>query len=318
MLRGQVPQDRDPQEIVFNSLEEVDDVWTQLFYNMLSEEDKGELWYWGGDREKKFTNNFTERWVPNYNKYDNGFVPDVIFCRGGFQEYHSILKKFPKAFKIYYGAGVRYLPQSGFINYDLVIQDSPLQVLECTNKFPDLRSELFIKPAPDNLFFPTGSSKEFDICFPADGRTKRKGHEFVYSTLPTKYKVLNLGYNCKFADKPINVTSYRVLKTDLPKEMSKCKVGIVTSVVNSGGGLDSCPRVLPEMLACNIPLVVLEETMFWTEKYITPETGVIANRHNFWEKVDYVLNNLDEFSPRAYYMKNLSLKPAADYLVGLI
>ena len=34
MLRGQIPQDRNPQEIVFDYISKVDDVWTWLFYRL--------------------------------------------------------------------------------------------------------------------------------------------------------------------------------------------------------------------------------------------------------------------------------------------
>jgi len=50
MLRGQVPQDRDPQEIVFDTIEECDDMWTQLAFSMVNEKDHGEVWYWGKKR----------------------------------------------------------------------------------------------------------------------------------------------------------------------------------------------------------------------------------------------------------------------------
>ena len=59
MLRGQVPQDRDSQEIVFNTIEECDDTWTHLFFAMVKPGDQAELWYWNGNREHKFADNFT-------------------------------------------------------------------------------------------------------------------------------------------------------------------------------------------------------------------------------------------------------------------
>ena len=49
LLRGQVPQDRDPRQIMFDSLTECDDVWTQLVAR-LAEDDYGEVWYWNGRR----------------------------------------------------------------------------------------------------------------------------------------------------------------------------------------------------------------------------------------------------------------------------
>ena len=318
MLRGQIPQDRDPQEIVFDKLEDVDDMWTHLFHNLLSEGDQGELWYWGGTRKKDFAVNFTERWVPNFATYDEGFEPDVIFCRGGFPEYHHVLKRFPNAFKIYYGAGARYMPQNGFFDYDLILQDSYWQVEECKKVFPNHNVSLFIKPAADNIFYPHEVEKEYDICFPANGRQAAfKGHPFVYDTVPKDLKVLNLG-NPSNLKVPSNVTSYRVLRPEMAKHISKCRLGIV--VANSSR--DSCPRVIPEMLACDIPIVVLEDTRFWRDKYVNSKfssscqlcSGESATKENFWDIVKYTLESLEIYQPRKYYDLHLSLSVAAKFI----
>lgn len=326
MLRGQVPQDRDPQEIVFDRLEEVDDVWTQLFYNLLDNDDYGELWYWGGERVKKFKHNFIEKWTRPFHEYgvkhskciDPGFIPDIIFCRGGFPQYHPVLERFPNTIKIYYGAGTRFLPQPGFYDYDIILQDSPEQVKICKEKFPRSLTTLFIKPAADNIFYPlNGIKKEYDICYPADGRPPRKGHDFIYPTAPKDLKILNLGFSTKRFVKPSNITSYRVLKPELSKHMQKCKIGIVASTKGTGlfgSSYDSCPRIIPEMIACGLPIVVLDELEFWSDKYITPMTGKLANRDNYWNVVRDVLFNEDKYDPRKYYEENLSLNHAAKFL----
>jgi len=96
----------------------------------------------------------------------------------------------------------------------------------------------------------------------------------------------------------------------MPENLQRAKVGIVCC----SASVDSCPRVIPEMLACNIPVVVFSETRFWQEKYITPETGVLSNPKNFWNDVDYVLNNLEKFNPRLYYEKELSLPVASKFM----
>lgn len=318
MLRGQVPQDRNPQEIVFDRMEDVDDTWTQLFYAMLTDEDQGEIWYWGGKREKQFAPNFVERWVPSFGSYKTSFIPDVIFCRGGFPEYHPILERHPSAIKLYYGAGKRFLPLKGFKKYDIILVDSPRQLEIAREKFPNIMSTMFIKPAPENLFYPMeGIEKNFDLCYPACGRTSRKGHKFVYSTLPKRFKVLNLGFPSVHATPPTNVISKRVLKPNISGQYQKCKVGIVASTKGQGlYGLswDSCPRVIPEMLACDIPIVVLDELEFWAEKYITPMTGRLANRKNYWKVVQDVLDNVDKYNPREYYEDNLTTDHAAELL----
>lgn len=317
MLRGQVPTDRDPREIIFNHIVDCDDMWTQLFYAMLGD-DYGELWYWGGTREHRFANNFVERWIPDFRTYKTDFVPDVIFCRGGFKEYHSILKRFPKAIKIYYGAGKRFLPQPGFFNYDIILQDSPEQVKECQKKFPKALTTLFIKPASDNIFYPEKIKKEYDVCFPANGAQSFKGHKFIYSSVPSDIKLLNLGNNPKKFKYPSNVTSYRLLRPQMTENICRCKVGIVA--VESK--IDSCPRVIPEMLACGLPIVVLKGVRFWKDKYIKSvfdsssqlSTGEVVDKEKFWDVVRWVLDNCTKYKSREYYERYLSLKPAADFI----
>ena len=123
-LRGQVPQDRDPRQIMFDNLDDCDDMWTQLAYR-ISKDGYGEIWYWGGKRKVEYKSNFVEKWIPSFKSRDHDINPDVIFCRGGFPEYDRILKRNPDAFKIYYGAGRRFLPHPDFLDYDLILQDSP-------------------------------------------------------------------------------------------------------------------------------------------------------------------------------------------------
>ena len=318
MLRGQVPQDRDPKEIIFNNIKDCDDVWTQLFFSMLYQEDYGELWYWGGTRENRFDFNFVERWIPNFRMYKTDFVPDVIFCRGGFEEYHPVLERFPKAIKIYYGAGRRFLPRLGFHDYDIILQDSPEQVKICKEKFPKALTTLFIKPAADNIFYPKNYMKEYDICFPANGAQAFKGHKFVYSTIPSDIKLLNLGNNPRGFKYPTNVTSYRVLRSQMAEHICKCKIGIVA--VESD--IDSCPRVIPEMLACGLPIVVLSGVRFWGDMYINSivssklplPTGEMSDKNSFWSTVRGILNNYNLYSPREYYEKHLSLEVAAMFI----
>lgn len=78
------------------------------------------------------------------------------------------------------------------------------------------------------------------------------------------------------------------------------------------------PRVLPEMLACNIPVVVKKGLYFWEDKYINQKTGIVADANSFWEAVRYVLMNLDTFEPRKYYLEHLSMECAVNNFIDVI
>lgn len=250
-LRGKVPTDRNPNEIKFNSLEEEDDVWTHLAMAM---GDVVEVVYWGGKRRKRYSPQKSVVWTPSLKKYRPPFEPEIIFARGGFPEYHSVLKRYPAAFKIYYGAGRRHLPIKGFSDYQLTLQDSPRQLSRAKRKFPNIKHVLWTKPAPPQ-FYPrdVGEPKEYDVCYIANGgQAKIKRIPWVYKTVPEDLKVLHLGLPSGLKP-PKNVTCKRVLKNDMPEWISKCWVGIIPY-----SRVDSAPRALPEMLACGLKVVVCD------------------------------------------------------------
>ena len=111
-LRGRVPADRDPKQIIFNDIESCDDMWTQLAFRL----GDGEIVYWGGNRITKYSKTFFEKWVYKLEDYQNN-NPDVVFARGGFVAYDNVLRDLKHTYKIYYGAGERYCPQKNDIKY---------------------------------------------------------------------------------------------------------------------------------------------------------------------------------------------------------
>ena len=262
-LRGQVIQDRDPKQIMFDSLESCDDCWTQLAY-ALCKDDYGEIWYWNGKRKVAYKFNFIDRWVPSFKIAMPSFQPDIIFARGGFSEYDDILRKFPKAFKIYYGAGKRFYPTTNFKDYDLILNDTPEQVKKTREIFPFTRVELFIKPAAENIFYPHQYEKIYDVIM-IGNKTKSnlKGHDFVLPNWPKNLSLLQVGIIQKDIInkyKNIDFTGW-VPRKKIPHLYAKAKVAIVCCTTK-----DSCPRVIPEALACNCPILVLDRVNFWKEK----------------------------------------------------
>jgi len=160
--------------------------------------------------------------------------------------------------------------------------------------------------------------KEYDVCFPANSAQSYKGHRFVYSTVPKDIRLLNLGNNPRNYKYPENVTSYRVLRSQMAENIAKCKVGIVAISDKA----NSYPRVIPELLACGLPIIVLDDMRFWKEKYIisaadpdiNEATGELTDKENFWNTARVVLDHLGYYNPRKYYEDNLSLDHAAKFL----
>ena len=104
-----------------------------------------------------------------------------------------------------------------------------------------------------------------------------------------------------------------VPRKKIPKLYSKCKVSVVASDIK-----DSCPRVIPESLACNCPLIILNSVKFWSEKYIVKDTGVLSDRSNFLSDVRGAVSRFDQFSPYKYYIKNLGVPVASNFISNII
>jgi len=322
-LRGSVPpKNEHPEKLLYEYMSECEDCWTQLFWSLTRNlSARAELLY---QRDRRGTSEFqvyqngyffTDKRINSIKTYSPEFVPDLIVCRGGFDYYEPFVKRFPKAKKVYYGAGVRSYPK-GYNKYDLFLVDSAKQKRKIEKK--GHKAELFIKPAA-LLFEPKEAEKKYDICFIANatqGSIKR--HElFLKSFAGSRFKILNLGNKdkkyVKLAQRlAVNITwGEWSLRKKLPSKISQCKVGVCCST-----NYDSCPRVIPEYLACGLPVVATKNMNFWHEKYITPETGLLVEDNKLKKGVKKVLNR--DYDTRSYYENNLDMEQASQYLCELI
>jgi glycosyltransferase involved in cell wall biosynthesis len=315
-LRGSVPPAHEhPEKLLYKSvLQECEDIWSQLFYLFLLGDDgsHGELLYdRNGASKREFSeNHFTEKWV-DLSNYTPSFDPDVIICRGGFHYYDDFVKRFPKAKKVYYGAGRRYWPTTNFTDYDLFLVDSDRHYRDIRRKGKNV--DMLIKPAA--LLFESAMDdveKEYDVCFMANAsQMSIKRHELLIRSLSgSGLKVLNIGNTnpslIKLA-KNLNVDITWAgwhLRKHLPEMITKCRVGVCCS-----NNIDSCPRVIPEYLACNVPVVVTDNVNFWSDHYITEETGLVVNERDLLSGIIKLMNK--NCSPFNYYARNLSLYVAS-------
>lgn len=293
-------------------IEDDDDMWTQLAFAMTGPGDETKVLYWGGHSERYYRDNFKIQWVHDFEHYRSTFKPDVIFTRGGFPEYDRILKDNRDAFSIYYGAGRRSLPTSSFRDYNVILVDTWEDHKKGKVKFPKSIVRIWAKPAADNIMRPIRPvMRIWDVCFPANGTQLFKGFQFVYKTVPPDLRVLNLGYPQKKFKRPKNVQSIRVKRRDIAQYYSSCKVGIVCTKE-----IDSAPRVIPEMLACGLPVIALDRVRFHKAAYFfeSEQYGAVRSREQFWPTVREWLQRWTVYTPEfvaEHYKRNLSLECAA-------
>jgi glycosyltransferase involved in cell wall biosynthesis len=303
LLRGPVPTDRNPNEIKYSSLEKNNDIY-ELMAERLGDEGC-EIVYWGGKYEKRYTEKCRVKWVKNLKKYRPPFEPDVVWVRGGFQECYSFIKKFKKAFILYYGAGKRYCPKQGRIN--LVLADSEQQAKRIRKK--GYKAALWWKPAPPQ-FRPMNIEKKYDVCYVAAiPEDERKNCKWVYKTCPKQFKVLQLGYKPKKMKVPKNFTVKRISRDSMPKALNKCRVLIAPYTED-----DSAPRVISEAMACGVPVVALDGMNMWWEKH---ELNHPPKKY-FWNHVWLNMQRGLNYISTSFYEDYLSMDKAVEHLRGLI
>jgi len=299
-LRGRMVRHK---ECSWKTLEECTDMWTHLFSELVHKEDFGAILYSNGKRNVTYRSNFVEEWINKFSRFERScWTPDVIVARGGFKEYVPLLKKYPKAKKVYYGANHGCIPEDN-IKYDLILCDSSDQVEKCTRK--GLRGELFFKPAAPQfkvLSLRKKYNAGFSAIWPND---QRKRVSWVHETAPRGMNILQMGHACKTSG---GISVKYVDHKRMVKAINKCKVIILPYTKE-----DSCPRIISEALACGVPVVRLSGGChYWKERY--GGWVVNTNKSRFWKTVKHVGKTADPNAIREYYDKYLSLRIAGDYL----
>lgn len=309
-LRGQLPVDRPVAQITFSSLAENDDMWTHYAHEIVRlTGGRGELWYEKGKREVAYTPTFTERWVKRYASTTCAFQPDLVFARGGFDFMAVEARRHPNACKVYYGAGARAVPKAGG-PWDLVLVDTPAQLAVARKR--KYRAELFIKPAAENVFFPVTKAPQYDIIYVANySKTANKGHSFILPAL-ADHKFLHVGISRKKwrLAYPNGTFAGWVPRRQMAEHYASAKLAVVWT-----RGQDSCPRVVPEALACDCPVLIGCTTKLNFDLYVTPQSGRVFDKSSFAHTLRDMLNEHATFTPRQHYDSRLSLQRSAQELL---
>jgi len=257
------------------SIDDDDDMWLQLFRELAGDDN---YYIWFKDNNKSLKSHGDRIYSCTQQELTRNkhlLKPDVIFARGGFDYYLPILNAFPKAKKIRYGAGCRYMPEKS-VKYDLCIVDTEEQRSDILSVFESQFVLQWVKPAASHFRYMPEVKKEYDVCYIANGQQQHiKGVKWVYTTAPKDLKILHLGYPSSY-NVPENVTQIRVDRKDMPLWINKCKVGIVP-YWNSP---DSEPRVIGEMANCQIKIAV-GDTVKCNENRI----HYAFNKNEIWEAV---------------------------------
>ena len=292
------------------------DMWTGLFAEIVRQvRGEGQVRVLGKPIEV-FGSNVVIRRAPDFTSRME--KPDVIFNRGGYADYLPALHAWPDAVRVYYGAGKRYCPADG-VPYHIILTDTHAQREEVAEKHPESRVAVFHKPAA-KCFVPVDAEKRFDVVFVCHTAAEFKGHHWLIERLPRGCRVLRIGtpdpWFAAANDSGRLVVTFtgNIRPDEIPAWACQALVGVVCD----DGTADSGPRILPEYLAMNIPVVVRDTVRADFDAYIASETGLVGDDRSFADRLEEVLGDWPARSPRRYYEEHLSMKHAAARVVGLV
>lgn len=246
-------------------------------------------------------------------------IHDVIFNRGGYEQYIPVLQACPDALKIYYGAGKRWCPSDG-IKYNLILVDTASQKQAVEAKHPGVKVLIFHKPAADALFYPRQVDKEFDLVVSAALPRTYKGLPWACERIPNNLRVLRIGDPDWWFNKWVDDLNFdvhftgRIPRSEVPAWACKAKLAVVCNEHEP----DSGPRTLPEFLAMDIPVLLRDTVRVDAGAYIVPESGLMVNDDNFGNQAIIALAKLPQFQPRRHYLGRFGLRVAAHNLLKAI
>ena len=197
---------------------------------------------------------------------------DILWVRGRYS-YAPAIERHKDAYKVFLpcGSGVDTTQDRGF---DLVLVDSELQIAAASERFKGARVMVFPKPALADVFHPVPARKDFDVVFNCHRLSDFKGYSWLVERLPKGTRVLRIGpkdpWFAGAAHLGVEWTG-RIPLREVALQASRAKVGVVCD----DGRWDSGPRILPEFLAMNIP-VLLRHMVRASRRYITPQTGAVV------------------------------------------
>lgn len=131
-----------------------------------------------------------------------------------------------------------------------------------------------------------------------------------------KYKLKGLligRINCEIPDTCHNIlelTDFQEYAVFI-KNYAKCKFIFLPNTS------DASPRVMTEAMCYNLPILV-NSNIVGGWKYVTPETGEEFTMSNFEEKLDKFINNLSNYKPRDYIIKNYGAENSGKRLLSFI
>lgn len=182
-----------------------------------------------------------------------------------------------------------------------------------------------------DLFFPKGAGvgKEYDLIMVANwGR--HKNHRYLFKALSKlRHRTISLllvgmdwggrtDQDIRSEMAQYDLTHVHVdIKKNIPAAevaacLEKSKVFLLLSEKEGSN------RAIVEALFCNVPVILYENFVGGAKNKVNAQTGILSSFEELHEKIDYMLNHYQNFTPRSWAMAHTGSRNATRILNSVL
>jgi glycosyltransferase involved in cell wall biosynthesis len=252
-------------------------------------------------------------------------APDVVWVEGSHCPPHlrQVFDLCERGLKIVYSKDWKPQKVEGLASYDLCLVDEEWQIDKVRRR--GVRAAVWDKLIDyEAAHRPIDCEKIYDVCYVAYLR-RRKNHELLFRSM-AKLRHRALRCVCVGGDPDGRLGELQrlagglgaavdfvgeVAKDEVNRYINQSRMGVICARE------DAAPRALLEYMAADVPVLVNGELLAGA-RYVGPRAGLVCDPERFDRGICELLDNLDQYSPRAYLLEHFSRDHVIDKFVRIL
>jgi glycosyltransferase involved in cell wall biosynthesis len=298
----------------------------------------GEEWkFWDGDVEEisapgqlpvklfpcdeKFTSEALAQYIRAAGQ------PDILWIEG--TDYPPYLKQIfelcPDSFKMIYSKEWRPWKIEKLGRYDLCLVDEQWEAEKVKSRYPAVQCAVWDKLIDyETTHYPMAGEKIYDLCYVAYLR-RRKNHDLLLRAM-AKLQDRKLTCVCVGDDRKgnraeleemageLNLSVHftgEVSKDEVNRYINQSRIGVMCAK------LDAAPRAILEYMAADVPVLANSELLAGA-RYVGAKAGLVKSPEEFHLGIAEILDNYQNYSPRAYFLEHYSFEKVMAKFAGIL
>ncbi|RMG62313.1 MAG: glycosyltransferase [Calditrichaeota bacterium] len=242
-------------------------------------------------------------------------APDILWVEGTHLPAYlkQIFALCRDSFKIIYSKDWKPWKVRGLEQYDFCLVDEDWQIRKVKKHAPGVEAGVWDKLIDyQRLHIPLPEEKKYDVCYVAYFR-RRKNHELLFESL-AQLKDRPIRTLCVGDDRENRMERLKqwtrelgievhfmgeVPKVEVNRLMNQSRMGVMCAED------DAAPRVILEYMAADLPVLV-NRRLLAGARYVGPEAGRVVPPEQFADGIRTMLDSLESFQPRRYFLEHFS------------